>query len=195
MNELLTQKARRIKLLLTDVDGVLTDGTLSWFTTPDGQNVEIKHFESLDGMGLLFLRHCGIKTGIISRGNSDTLKFWAEALHMDYLYFNVRAKQRALEHVMRAENLSADEIAFIGDDVIDLAVLKQVGLPMAVSNAVEEAKQTALYVTQKHGGHGAVREISELILKARGQWQEVLRDVQEGVELRGGGKTAIVKDA
>lgn len=194
MNDTLLQKARQIKLLLTDVDGVMTNGTLSWFTAPEGQPVEIKHFESLDGMGLLFLQHCGIKTGIISRGDSDTLKFWASALHMDYLFFNMRAKQKALAHILDTEKIQPEEIAFIGDDIIDLAVLKQVGLPLAVKNSVEEVKQVALYTAQNSGGAGAVREICELILKARGQWQQVVADVEAGVPLRAAQQITIVKD-
>lgn len=182
MNDLLfEQKARQIKMFLTDVDGVMTDGTLSFFTDAQGTAREIKRFESLDGMGLLFLRYCGISTGIISKGNSPTLEFWAKALGMDLLYYNISAKTRALEHIQQTRGISPQEMAFVGDDLIDLGVLKKVGLALSVPNGVEEAKQAAVYVTQKTGGRGAVREIAEKILKARGQWQQVVYDVEHGI--------------
>lgn len=182
MNDILfEQKAKQIKMFLTDVDGVMTDGTLSFFTDHTGTAREIKRFESLDGMGLLFLRYCGISTGIISKGNSPTLEFWAKALGMDVLYYNISAKTRALEHVQKIRGISPQEIAFVGDDLIDLGVLKQVGLPLSVPNAVPEAKEASVYVTSKTGGRGAVRELAEKILKARGQWQQVVKDVESGV--------------
>lgn len=182
MNEqLFNQKAGQIKFFLTDVDGVMTDSSLSFFTDEAGKTHEIKHFESLDGMGLMFLKYCGIRTGIISRGNSPTLEFWANILNMDVLYYNVADKQRALNDLQTVYHITPQETAFVGDDIIDLGVLKRVGLPLSVLNGVEETKQSALYVTQKHGGHGAVREIAEKILKARGQWQQVVQDVENGV--------------
>ena len=100
---------------------------------------------------------------------------------MDVLYYNVADKQRALNDLQSAYHITPQETAFVGDDIIDLGVLKRVGLPLSVLNGVEETKQSALYVTQKHGGHGAVRELAEKILKARGQWQQVVQDVESGV--------------
>ena len=182
MNDtLFEQKAKQIKMFLTDVDGVMTDGTLSFFTDQTGTAREIKRFESLDGMGLLFLKYCGISTGIISKGNSPTLEFWAKALGMDVLYYNISAKTQALAHVQQTRGILPQEIAFVGDDLIDLGVLKKVGLPLSVPNGVPEAQQAALYVTRKTGGRGAVRELAEKILKARGQWQRVVQDVERGV--------------
>lgn len=193
MNQTLKDRLPKIKLILTDVDGVLTDGKLCWAVLPDGNPVEMKHFESLDGMGLLFLKYCGFKTGIISKGKGPVLEFWAKALGMDYLYGGLSAKQKALDDVLSRENLTQDEVAFIGDDIIDLAVLKRVGLPFAVQNAVEEVKQAALYTARRPGGAGAVREIAELILKERGLWDKVLTDVEEGVFVNPESKLSIVK--
>ena len=175
-----TQQARRIKMLLTDVDGVMTDGTLSFFTDDQGHTHEIKHFESLDGMGLMYLAHCGIQTGIISRGNSPTLEFWANILGMDFLFYNTSVKQHALDYLQQQVGVQPEEIAFIGDDLIDLGVLTHVGLPLAVENSVSEVKEKALYVSPRTGGHAAVRDIAEQILNARGQWQRVVAENLHG---------------
>lgn len=181
MNDLFIQKAKKIKLLLTDVDGVMTDGTLSFFTDENGKTREIKHFESLDGMGLLFLRYCGIQTGIISKGMSQTLEYWAKALGMNFLCYNMSVKHKALEYILDKTGIRAEETAFIGDDLIDLGVLARVGLPLAVANSVPEAKAKAVYVTDRSGGAGAVRDLAERILKARGVWDRVVRDVESGI--------------
>lgn len=181
MNDLFIQKAKKIKLLLTDVDGVMTDGTLSFFTGEDGKTREIKHFESLDGMGLLFLRYCGVQTGIISKGMSPTLEYWAKALGMNFLCYNMPVKHKALEYILDKTGIRAEETAFIGDDLIDLGVLTRAGLPLAVANSVEEVKAKAVYVSERRGGAGAVRDLAERILKARREWDRVVQDVQSGV--------------
>lgn len=174
------EKAKQIKVLLTDVDGVMTNGTLSFFTDNQGHTHEIKHFESLDGMGLMYLAHCGIKTGIISRGNSPTLEFWAEILGMDFLFYNTAVKHHALDYLYEKFNILPAETAFIGDDLIDLGVLTRVGLPLAVANSVREAKEKALYVSPLSGGHAAVRDIAEKILLARGEWQRIVTENLQG---------------
>ncbi|MBR4681742.1 MAG: HAD hydrolase family protein [Elusimicrobiaceae bacterium] len=176
LSSLFIQKAKNIKVLLTDVDGVMTDGTLSFFTDDNGRTHEIKHFESLDGMGLMYLAHCGIKTGIISRGNSPTLEFWAEILGMDFLFYNTAVKHHALDYLQQHFDVKPEETAFIGDDLIDLGVLARVGLPLAVANSVQETKEKALYVSPLSGGHAAVRDIAEKILQARGEWNRVVTE-------------------
>lgn len=176
LNPLFLQKARQIKLLLTDVDGVMTDGTLSFFTDGQGVTREIKNFESLDGMGLLFLAYCGIQTGIVSKGASNTLEFWARELGMNYLFYNTSVKHRALEFLQQKYGILPEETAFIGDDLIDLGILSRVGLPLAVANSVPEAQQIALYTSPRRGGAAAVRDIAEQILRARGQWDRVVQD-------------------
>lgn len=180
ISPLFIQKAQQIKLLLTDVDGVMTNGTLSFFTDAQGQTHEIKHFDSLDGMGLMYLAWSGIDTGIISRGASNTLEFWAGVLGMKYLFYNTSVKHHALDYLQKEYNISPEETAFIGDDLIDLGVLERVGLPLAVANSVPEAKALALYTSPLEGGRSAVRDIAEQILRARGQWDAVVAANRDG---------------
>ncbi len=180
ISPLFIQKAKQIKLLLTDVDGVMTNGTLSFFTDGQGQTREIKHFDSLDGMGLMYLAWCGIDTGIISRGASNTLEFWANVLGMKYLFYNTSVKHHALDYIQKEYGILPEETAFIGDDLIDIGVLERVGLPLAVANSVPEAKQIALYTSPLQGGHSAVRDIAEQILKARGEWDKVVAANRDG---------------
>lgn len=180
-NPLFTEKAKKIKLLLTDVDGVMTDGKLSFFTDAQGTAREVKHFESLDGMGLMFLTYCGVQTGIVSKGASNTLEFWAKALGMSYLFYNTSVKHRALEFLQKEYGILPEETAFIGDDLIDLGLLARVGLPLAVANSVPEAKKLAVYTSPRHGGDAAVRDIAEQILRARGEWDRVVADNMSGV--------------
>lgn len=180
MNEKFIQKAKNLKLLLTDIDGVMTDGKLVWYTDGEGRPIEVKNFESLDGMGMIFLRACGIRTGIISRGTAPVLRQWAELLGMDILYYGVSDKAAALQDACARFGVSTAETAFIGDDIIDLGVLKAAGLPLTVANGVEEVKQIASYTSPKRGGEGAVRDICEQILKARGEWEKVVSQVANG---------------
>ena len=180
MNELFIQKAKNLKLLLTDIDGVMTDSKLCWYTDPSGVRVEIKNFESLDGMGMMFLRSCGVRTGIISRGSAPVLKDWAELLGMDILYYHAMNKPAALLDAYQRFGVTPEETAFIGDDIIDLGVLKTVGLPLTVANGVQEVQEVALYCSPKRGGDAAVRDICEQILKARGQWEQILEEVSSG---------------
>lgn len=180
MNQAFIQKAKNLKLLLTDIDGVMTDSKLVWYTDATGQHIEVKNFESLDGMGMIFLRACGIRTGIISRGSAPVLQHWAKLLGMDILYYSTLNKSAALLDACARFGAKPEEAAFIGDDIIDLGVLKTAGLPLSVANGVEEVKRVALYTSPKHGGFGAVRDICEQILKARGQWDKVVRSVEEG---------------
>lgn len=180
LSPLFIEKAKNLRVLLTDVDGVMTDGTLSFFTDDNGTVREIKHFESLDGMGLMYLTHCGIKTGIISRGASPTLEYWAQLLGMDFLFYNTSVKYHALQYLQEKFGIQPEETAFIGDDLIDLGVIDRVGLPLAVENSIPEVKERALYVSKCHGGSCAVRDIAEQILKVRGQWDSVVEENRRG---------------
>ncbi len=180
MNPDFIEKAKNLKLLLTDIDGVMTDSKLAWYTDGEGRHIEVKHFESLDGMGMIFLRACGVHTGIVSRGSAPVLQNWARLLGMDILYFGCLNKAAALHDACARFGCTPQEAAFIGDDIIDLGILKAAGLPLAVDNAVAEVKKIALYVSPKHGGCGAVRDICEQILKARGQWDRIVKAVEEG---------------
>ena len=180
ISPLFIQKAKQIKVLLTDVDGVMTDSTISFFTDNEGVTHEIKHFEYLDGMGLMYLTTCGIRTGIISRGSSNTLEYWAKILGMEFLFYNTSVKQKALEFLQKEYNIQPEEVAFIGDDLIDLGVLEKVGLPLAVQNSIPEVKELALYTSPRSGGKAAVRDIAEQILKARGEWEKIVQANKDG---------------
>ena len=180
MKKSFIQKAKQLKLLLTDVDGVMTDSKLCWYTDGEGRHIEVKNFESLDGMGMIFLRACAVRTGIVSRGSAPILQHWAKLLGMDVLYYSAMDKTAALQEACQRFSITPQEVAFIGDDIIDLGILKAVGMPLAVANAVEEVKELAIYTSPKQGGYGAVRDICEQILKARGQWQQIVSNVTDG---------------
>ena len=180
MNETFIQKAKNLKLLLTDIDGVMTDSKLCWYTDGEGRHIEVKNFESLDGMGMIFLRACGVRTGIVSRGSAPVLQHWAKMLGMDILYYSAVDKAGALRDACARFGVRPEESAFIGDDIIDLGVLKTTGMPLTVENAVPEVKALADYISPKHGGDGAVRDICEQLLKARGQWDDIVKRVTDG---------------
>jgi 3-deoxy-D-manno-octulosonate 8-phosphate phosphatase (KDO 8-P phosphatase) len=164
-------RAKRIKLLLMDCDGVLTDGRL-WLTA-DGD--EQKTFHARDGQGISLCHHAGLKTGIISGRTSSTVERRAQDLKMSYVRQYAKDKLKALDEILAAAGVTADECAYIGDDVADIPVMQRVALAVAVADAVPETKQAAHYVTGLKGGHGAVREVCDLILKAQGKWDEVMK--------------------
>jgi len=164
-------RAKRIKLLLMDCDGVLTDGRL-WLTA-DGD--EQKTFHARDGQGISLCHHAGLKTGIISGRTSSAVERRAQDLKMSYVRQYAKDKVKALDEILAAAGVTADECAYIGDDVADIPVMQRVALAVAVADAVPETKQAAHYVTGLKGGHGAVREVCDLILKAQGKWDEVMK--------------------
>ncbi len=174
------ERAKKIKLLLTDVDGVLTDGSMNFFSTPEGKVVEVKKFNAYDGISFHMLRDCGIQSGIITGGNAPATEFRAKVLGMDFLYYNFLSKLPPLEDVIKKTGLSYEEIAFIGDDLIDIPALRKVGLACAVKTAKQEVLDIAHYITQTDGGKGAFREVTELVLKAQGKWDLVLEAAEKG---------------
>jgi 3-deoxy-D-manno-octulosonate 8-phosphate phosphatase (KDO 8-P phosphatase) len=165
-----TERARRIKLLLMDCDGVLTDGLL-WLTA-DGD--EQKAFHARDGQGISLLHRAGLQTGIITGRTSSAVDRRAQDLKMSYVRQYAKDKIKALEEILADAGVTIDECAYIGDDVADIPVMRRVGFAVAVSDAVEETKQAAHYVTALKGGQGAVREVCDLILKAQGRWDELM---------------------
>jgi 3-deoxy-D-manno-octulosonate 8-phosphate phosphatase (KDO 8-P phosphatase) len=167
--------ARKVKLLLMDVDGVLTDGRLFYFETRAGVVEETKGFDSKDGIGLLLAREVGLRTGFISGRRSSGVEERAKLLGVEFVYQGAARKMPAYSSILAETNLKDEEIAYVGDDLPDLPILRRVGLPAAVADAVPEVLKAARYVTRKKGGHGAVREVVELILKARGLWDAALR--------------------
>ena len=164
------EKAKQVRLFLCDVDGVMTDGKIVW----DSEGREIRHFDVQDGTGLYFLKLLGYPRGWISGKNSEAVAKRAKELGIEYVYLGVKNKRKVLEEILEKTGVSLREVCFVGDDLVDIPVLEVVGFPVAVANAREEVKQFACYVTSSPGGHGAVREVVELILQAQGKWQEVL---------------------
>ena len=161
--------AGNIKLLILDVDGVLTDGGI---ILDSGTN-ELKVFHVRDGHGLVMLRKAGFKVAIITGRNSRTVDRRARELGITEVCQNCRSKLDAYEKLLEKFGFADKEVAFIGDDVTDIPLLNRVGLPVTVADAVEEAKEAALFITSSNGGRGAVREVCDLILKANGKWSEV----------------------
>lgn len=168
-------KAARIRLLLMDVDGVLTNGKLYNVPDPEGKMVETKGFDSQDGIGLQWLNWKGIKTGIISGRLSPATEERARQCKMVYVYQGHIEKIPILEEILRDAQIDGSEVAYIGDDMTDVVVMHRVGLAVATANARAEVKAVAHYITQAVGGEGAVREVVEMLLKAQNRWQEILQ--------------------
>ena len=173
-------RARKIKLVLTDVDGVLTDSSMNFFTTPEGKTVEIKKFSAYDGIAFHMLRDFGIQTGIITGGNAPATAHRANSLGMDFLYYNFLSKKPPLEDILFKTGLKAQQVAYIGDDLIDIPILLRAGLACAVKNAREEVKQLCHYTTAAASGQGVFREVAELVLRAQGFWGEVMARARTG---------------
>ena len=171
----ITQLASKIKLLLMDVDGVLTDGKLYNVPAPDGKMAETKGFDSQDGIALQWMARLGIATGLISGRVSPATVERATQCKFKYIYQGHTEKIPILEEILADAKISRDEVAYIGDDITDVVVMRRVGLAIATANARPEMKPIAHYVTQAAGGQGAVREVVELLLKAQGKWAEILR--------------------
>jgi len=167
-------RARKIKLLLFDVDGVLTDGKLFFPPLPgvhETGSVEVKGFHAHDGTAIFLARQAGIKTGLITKRVSETVALRARDLKLDFVRQGIQGKRAALEAIIKEAGLSPDEAAFVGDDIIDLPAMRLGGLAIAVHNARTEVKKEAHYVTPHSGGEGALRDAVEYILKAQGKWK------------------------
>ena len=167
--------ASRIRLLLMDVDGVLTDGKLYNVPAPDGSMAETKGFDSQDGIALQWLARLGIATGLISGRVSPATVERAKQCKFKYVYQGHTEKVPILEEILADAGLAPAEVAYIGDDLTDIVVMRRVGLAVATANARPEVKRSAHYVTAAPGGQGAVREVIELVLKAQGRWSEILK--------------------
>lgn len=178
-DEHLRTKASKIKMLLMDVDGVLTDGKMYFIPGPDGKMVEFKGFNSLDGIGLRLLNQYGIKTGIITGRISPATLQRAKGLGMTHLYQGFVSKLRPFQIIADEEGIKADEIAYIGDDWTDIPALNAAGLSCAPANARTEVKNSADFITPDKGGEGAVRDVCELILYSKGYKEEIMKQVQE----------------
>ncbi|WIW71047.1 KdsC family phosphatase [Anaerosinus gibii] len=165
-----SKRATRIKMVIFDVDGVLTDGTIVVGTTGEF----MKNFNCQDGLGISLLHKAGIKTAIITGRTSEIVKIRSQELNITEVYQGVANKLSAFHMLKEKYHLEDDTIAYVGDDLIDLPVMLQVGLACAVDNAAYEVKEVAHYVARKEGGKGAVREIVEMILKSQGKWDSLI---------------------
>jgi len=163
------RRASRIKLLLMDCDGVLTDGRL-WLTE-DGD--EQKSFNAHDGLGLTLLHRAGLKSGIITGRASKAVTRRAAELGVEFVRQGEPDKIAAFEQLLQQAGVAESEVAFVGDDLPDIPIMKRAELAIAVADAVAETRSVAHYVTRAKGGRGAVREVIELILKSQGRWAEV----------------------
>ena len=169
------RRAKKIQLLLMDVDGVLTRGDVFLQSQPDGTALELKAFNAHDGAGLTLMRTLGLRTGVITGRESAALRRRASELGMEFVYEKSAEKIPAYEDIVRRAGLPEEATAYVGDDLPDLPVLARVGLAVAVANAAPEVMRAAHYVARARGGEGAVREVVELILKAQGKWQEAVK--------------------
>jgi 3-deoxy-D-manno-octulosonate 8-phosphate phosphatase (KDO 8-P phosphatase) len=172
MQEYILEKLKKIKLLLLDVDGVLTDGRIIY----DSKGRDSKFFDVHDGLGVYLLYNAGIKTILITAKGSQAIRPRARDMRVEAVFENISPKTAVLDKILQKYQLDAEELCFVGDDLVDLCLMKKVGFAVAVFNACPEIKQASNYITIREGGRGAVREVAELILKAQGKWEEVIRD-------------------
>ncbi len=168
-------RALRIKMIIMDVDGTLTDGTLS--VLPDGE--EVKSYHVRDGLGILLAHLVGFKTAIITGKTSRALEKRAERLGIDELHQGILDKKRVLEDILARHGLQPEETAYIGDDLGDLEAIRAVGLAAAVADAHPEIKKHCHFISHHNGGKGAVRELIEFILGAQDKWPEVEEKVKD----------------
>ena len=192
-------RAKKIKLILFDVDGVLTDGKIWIFPSPSGAQqsvleqsvqhggqggfgfhstslIEAKGFHAHDGTAISLARLAGIKIGIITKRISETVALRARDLRMDHIHQGIQDKAGVFQEILNKDGITAAEAAFVGDDVIDLPVMRKCGLAIAVKNARPEVKAEAHWVTPHAGGDGAARDAVEYILKAQGKWTKVVEE-------------------
>ncbi len=174
------ERAKKIKLLLMDVDGVLTDGRIYFIPGAGGEWTETKSFDTQDGLALQWLHSKGIRTGVITGRNSPAVELRASSAHMAYCYQGHLGKIPIIEEILADSKLAPEEIAYVGDDFTDVVVFRRVGWGVATANARSEVKQSAHYVTTAAGGYGAIREVAEILLKTQGYWDEVLEKYEIG---------------
>lgn len=161
----------KIRVILSDVDGVMTDGGIIY----DNEGIEIKRFHVRDGLGIKLWQKAGHKFGIITARNSHIVKVRAAELGMDIVRQGFDDKLPAAREVIAQLGAKLEEVCYIGDDLSDLPVLRSVGLPVAVADAVEEVRSAAAYITKQCGGHGALRELIETILKSQRRWADLIQ--------------------
>ena len=166
----LLERARKTRMLIMDVDGVLTDGRI----IQDSYGHELKMFDVKDGHGIVMAHRAQLRTALISGRASETITRRAEELGIELVFQKIWNKLEVYEKILVDTELTHDEVAYIGDDVIDIPLLRRVGLAVAVADAVHEVKAAAHLITQRSGGQGAVREVIEFILRAQGHWDTLI---------------------
>ncbi|MDR2240547.1 MAG: phenylphosphate carboxylase subunit delta [Zoogloeaceae bacterium] len=166
-------KAKGIKLVILDVDGVMTDGRI----VIDDNGVEQRNFDIKDGFGVVALQMTGIDVAIITSKKSGAVRHRAEELKIKRFHEGIKKKVEPYEEILKEMNITDADVCYVGDDLVDLSMMRRVGLPVAVADAVEEVKDAAGYITMACGGHGAVREVAEMILKAQGKWDKILSKI------------------
>ena len=171
MDDSLADKIKKVKLLLLDVDGVLTDGRIIY----DSRGRDMKFFDVHDGMGVHLLKKSGIPAILITAKGSRAIAPRAKDMGVDAVFADVSPKTKVLARIMKKYRVASDELCFVGDDLVDLCLMKKVGFAVAVANACPEVKKAAAYVTSREGGRGAVREVAEIILKTHGAWDKALQ--------------------
>ena len=170
----LKKRAKQIQVLLMDVDGTMTDGSVTLLSQTDGTALEIKTFDAHDGQGLTLAHTAGLRTGCITGRESAALLRRANEMKMEFIYMKRALKMPAYEEILQKVGAADSVVAYVGDDLPDIPLLRRVGLAIAVGDAVPEVKQTAHYTTKALAGHGAIREAVELILRSKGIWEEMI---------------------
>jgi 3-deoxy-D-manno-octulosonate 8-phosphate phosphatase (KDO 8-P phosphatase) len=168
------ERAAKIEVLLMDVDGTMTDGSVTLLSQNDGTALEIKTFDAHDGQGLTLAHTAGLRTGCITGRESAALLRRAQEMNMEFIYMKQPLKMPAYEEILQKTGLSDDAVAYVGDDLPDIPLMRRVGLSIAVGDAVPEVKRVAHYTTKAVAGHGAIREAVEVILKAKGMWASMI---------------------
>jgi 3-deoxy-D-manno-octulosonate 8-phosphate phosphatase (KDO 8-P phosphatase) len=167
----LEDRSRKIELILSDVDGVLTDGAISF----DNAGIELKSFNVRDGLGIKLWQRAGYKFGVLTARTSHIVKLRAAELKIEIVRQGLEEKLPAVKELLRELKLTPSQVCYVGDDLPDLPLLRFAGVGVAVADAVPELREAALYVTQLPGGRGAVREIIEVLLKAKNRWEDLVR--------------------
>lgn len=170
----LKKRSAQIKVLLMDVDGTMTDGSVTLLSQADGTALEIKTFDAHDGQGLTLVQAAGVRTGCITGRESAALLRRVHEMKMEFIYMKQALKMPAYEEILQKAGVSDSAVAFIGDDLPDIPLMRRAGLAVAVGDAVPEVKEVAHYVTETRAGHGAIRETVELILKSKGIWEAMI---------------------
>jgi 3-deoxy-D-manno-octulosonate 8-phosphate phosphatase (KDO 8-P phosphatase) len=168
------KRAKQRKVLLMDVDGTITPGTVLLLSQPDGTALEIKTFDAHDGQGLSLARTAGIRTGVITGRESAAMRRRARELDIEFVYEKQPTKIAAYEEILKKTGVPESAVAYLGDDLPDIPLMRRVGFAVAVGDAVPEVKLAAHFVTKAVGGKGAARELVELILKSKGIWEEMI---------------------